>query len=230
MGTKHTPSSKTRSGSLSEVQNLLDSTRTEILLELKGIKDFLTSLDSKIRSVECTLRKVLDTQKQHDSELTKMKGDILSLKEEQSAIFDEMEERDRRKTNLILSGLPERSDGSVEERKKWDAEKVKSLFNSLSGLHHGTLASTFRIGKINSGKPRLLRVVCRDVDTKRALLQKAKDLRNMSDYKHVFINPDLTPVQQKADKLLREELKRRRASGEDVIIRRGKIVNRNLSS
>ena len=74
---------------------------------------------------------------------------------------------------------------------------------------------------------RLLRVVLRDEDDAKTILYNAKKLRDMPQHSKIFINPDLTPYQQKLNKTLRDELKRTRASGEDVIIRGGKVVPRN---
>lgn len=221
----------TRSNSISEVQNLLDSTKTEILSELRAIKDTLISLDLKIKNVEVTLTQVLDTQRRHDLEIHRLddvlKSEVLCLKEEQRNMVAELEERNRRRTNLILSNLPEKTDGSAEERKEWDAAKVQSLLESLTHFNRSAILYAHRIGKMNSVKPRLLRVVCRDLDTKSTILRKAKDLRTMPEFRSVFVNHDLTPIQQKEEKSLREELKLRKSSGENVVIRRGKIVHVN---
>ena len=178
--------------------------------------------------MEVTLSQVLDRQKRYDSEIHRLddvlKSEVLCLKEEQRNMVAELEERNRRRSNLILSGLPEKTDGSAEERREWDAVKAQSLFESLTHLNRSVILYVHRIGKINSNKPRLLRVICRDQDTKSAILRKAKDLRTMPQFRGVFVNQDLTPIQQKEEKSLREELKLRKSSGENVVIRRGKIV------
>ena len=220
---------KTRSNSLSEVQNLLDITKSEILCELRQIKEALVGLESKIKSVETTLSKVLNTQRRQDMELNSVKGDIQLLKENQANIFSELEDRERRKTNLIITGLPECTHGSVEERKRWDEQKIDALFKALTNLNCNAVDAVHRIGKMNSSLPRLMRVICRDTSTKLTLLRKAKDLRRLPEYRNVFVNPDFTPIQQKEQRLLREELKERRSSGENVIIHRGKVVTRNFS-
>lgn len=220
---------KTRSNSLSEVQNLLDVTKSEILHELRQIKEALVGLESKIKNVETTLSEVLNTQKRQDTELKIVKGDVLFLKENQEKIFSEFEDRERRRTNLIISGLPECTQGPVEERKRWDAQKVDALFKELTNLNCDAVDAVHRIGKTNSSSPRLMRVICRDTSTKLTLLRKAKDLRRLPEYRNVFVNPDYTPFQQREQRLLREELRLRKSSGENVFIHRGKIVTRNFS-
>ena len=44
-----------------------------------------------------------------------------------SSILDEVEERNRRKANLIIAGIPKQSEGTAEERKLIDREKIESL-------------------------------------------------------------------------------------------------------
>ena len=53
---------------------------------------------------------------------------------------------------------------------------------------------------------------------------EAKNLRKSEQWKGVYISPDLTPSEREEGKKLRDELKARRARGEQVIIRRGRIV------
>ena len=144
-------------------------------------------------------------------------------------IVNEVEERDRRKPNLIVSGLLEKEEGDVLERKRWDEKQVEALFQSLCQMNKDAISSVHRIGKVNLVKstPRLLKVVCRDNESKRALLRKARDLRNTANFKQVYVNPDLTPVQQEQSKRLRRELRMRRDRGEDVVISNGRVIQRN---
>jgi hypothetical protein len=60
------------------------------------------------------------------------------------------------------------------------------------------------------------------------ILKACKELKKRQEYKNVFINPDRTPLEQAIDKRLRHELKERRENGEDnLVIYRGKVINRN---
>ena len=82
-----------------------------------------------------------------------------------------------------------------------------------------------RIGKVLKDKPRLLRVKFSDNISRDAVLRRSKYLRN-SKYKDVYINKDLTPLQQTEQHALREELRRRRSRNEDVVIYDDKLVLR----
>jgi hypothetical protein len=43
---------------------------------------------------------------------------------------------------------------------------------------------------------------------------------------NVFISPDLTPTERKEQYVLRQECRARKAAGEDVIVRSGKVITR----
>lgn len=208
----------------------LTSARSELLSEMKKMQNMLLMLQSKITTFEGSLARVIETQGRQEAEIRSLKGDVLRLKEEKLEVFDEFEDRERRKPNLIISGIPEQHNGSVEERQNWDALRINSLLRDLGNFNEDIVTNTYRIGKSNSRGPRLLKVVCCNADEKRAVLLKAKELRRMEEYSRVFINSDLTPAQQVKNKALREDLKRRRGLGEDVVIQRGKIVKRGSLS
>ena len=92
----------------------------------------------------------------------------------------------------------------------------------------GDFEEVIRIGRNTSrARPRLICVKCRSLDTKTNILRNAKKLHEQPTFRGVFVNPDRTKLQQRNDKLLRDELKRRKDLGEDVMILRNKIVNRH---
>ena len=63
------------------------------------------------------------------------------------------------------------------------------------------------------------------VEDKSEILKRAKNLRNIEDFKKVFIVLDLTKKQQEIDKELRDKLKKFRSEGEQhAKIRRGKVI------
>ena len=63
------------------------------------------------------------------------------------------------------------------------------------------------------------------MDSKKEILSRAKDLKNVESFKRMFISPDLTRRQQRVDKELITELKKFREQGESTAkIKYGKIV------
>ena len=135
-------------------------------------------------------------------------------------------QRQSRQSYLIVSGLPEETSGSLEYRNEKDSDKLKSL---LAALNHNESAvlSNRRIGsRLDNSKPRLLRIQCSNREIKESILHKSKDLRKNDSFKNIYINPDLTKMERLKNKALREELRLRKNSGEDVLIHRGKVISK----
>ena len=78
----------------------------------------------------------------------------------------------------------------------------------------------------NGRTPPILKVTFSSLDLRREILRNAYKLKTYvtSSNEKLFIKPDLTRKQQEADKTLRTELRNRRANGESVTIKFGKIV------
>jgi len=143
-----------------------------------------------------------------------------------SQTADELHLRSLRASNLILFGVPEESSGTLLERKEKDSLFCATLLTEL-GLDED-FEHVQRIGKIKPGGVRPLRMKCKSVDQKYRILQSSKGIKDLPYYESVFINPDRTPMQLEEDKKLRAELKKQRLDGRDVIIFRGKVIERNM--
>lgn len=124
-------------------------------------------------------------------------------------LFLEVEDRHRRRDYLIVSGLPESSKGSVEERLESDKTALSELCCSLDLSDINPLGLK-KIGRINPNRPRLLRFKCRDLESRTALLRRCQCLRNSNKLSNTYINPDLTPLQRLQNRALRTELQRRK--------------------
>ena len=225
----HTPTQRaTRSNStpqanitLLEIKSLIEKSKQDIIETLE------TKVDKQTSMIASLLKRVDDltgANIQLERKCNLLEEKLVSLPK---STFEEIEDRDRRKMNLIISGVPGKTDGSVEERKAVDAKFVKGLLEDLSVFNDGMRFQTYRIGKPSKGGHRLLKVAFCDLAHKQDVLWKAKHLRDMPSYRHVYINPDLTFLQRQDRKLLMEELKARREAGDDVMIRNGKIVSRH---
>jgi hypothetical protein len=144
----------------------------------------------------------------------------------QEDILRETQDRYRRRKHLIVAGLPESPSGSIDDRKMYDNKKIIAIMSEI-GLPDFKPKEIMRIGKFGSQRPRLLRIKCKNVETKMSILRLAKNLRKSADFPNIYINPDLTRTQREKDKILWTELKARRQAGETVIIRRGRITDIN---
>ena len=138
-------------------------------------------------------------------------------------IIHEAEERFKRRKNLIISGAPEQTAGTVEERREKDEEYIEDMAKEM-GMERFEPENVSRIGAIRNSKPRLIRFKCSDPREKYTLLRESKKLKNVPKFQGVYVNPDLTAAQRKRDVELRRELRARREAGEKVKISQGRIV------
>ena len=137
----------------------------------------------------------------------------------------EQQEREKIKTNLIIFGIRE------EKNEKTDLEAAKKLISAELGIE-ADLVGTSRCGRENHNtgpemKPRPLKLFMRDLEGKRSLLRRAKELRQSQDEyvrKNIYINPDLTSKQQLEAKKLRESLRKQRMDHPDKNFRISKGI------
>ena len=203
---------------LHDIKEIIENSKADILDTMKKENERI------FNQLSLLIKRVDEVEKR--TALLEQRCNLETKTLDSTSILDEMKDRLRRKKGLVISGLPEPVEGSVNERKEADKIKIRSLLNDLCDQTDDSISRMHRIGRQQPDKPRLLRIVFRDEDDAKDVLYKAKELRNMPVYANIFINPDLTPSQREANKKLREEVKRRRTSGEDVIIRGNKVIPR----
>lgn len=230
MGVNTTPkylrshSNSVANTSLNDIKTLIENSKEEVKQAMK------TEID-KLSDTVLSLVKRINELNQKNEELER-KCQMLQteLKGNTSASFEELEDRNRRKANLIIAGLPEQVTGTAEERKDSDWDEVKAILKHVNEAKSNELVHIHRIGQRVGDKNRLIRVVCKDENVKHSIISNAKSLRNHGSWKNIYINPDKTKIQRREDSLLRAELRRRKENGETVFISRGKIVSKSESS
>ena len=112
-----------------------------------------------------------------------------------SVVVGAIRDAERRKKNIIITGIPECSDVS-------DAGRVSQLLsNNFHELPTVSILSTLRLGKADGGsKHRRLLVRLGSEQEALTLLRSAKSLRSAADpvvASSVFINPDLSREESK---------------------------------
>jgi hypothetical protein len=133
---------------------------------------------------------------------------------------EESLEIERRKMNLIIHGL---KDDDAEA----DVDEVIKLFeDGLKMDYSRHVDKIMRIGRrVTENKLRPLKIILKSLDSRKEILVRAKNLKEIDTYSKVFITPDLTRKQQERDKELRSQLRRIRDEGETgAKIRYGKVV------
>ena len=182
-----------------------------------------------MQSLISELVKKIDALTSHVMMLEKNKvEDLDSLVEEKvKKYMDESKDQAERERNVILHNVPESESDEVKDRIAHDFEQTKSILQHLDVPDAVIIDKPVRLGKRGSDKPRLMRVSFADKNVKKSVVSHAAKLRESSSnaFRKVYVTPDLTYQQRQANRKLREELQRRRESGESNLkISRGQIV------
>lgn len=127
-------------------------------------------------------------------------------------------ERDKRRNKLVMMGIPE-SNCEVREN-----DIVREVLDCLVGETKVEFENLGRIGR-KGDRARPVRILIVDNTCRRKLLARAKKLKDMTGKDKIYIAPDLTRKQQDEDRVLREEVRRRKQAGEQrVYISKGVVV------
>lgn len=111
--------------------------------------------------------------------------------EEVARLLDEIQDKERRKLNVVIHNLKETAGESNTERAKGDSDKFKHMIKEGLKLVVET-AKTFRVGRKDDTKPRLMVVTLTNVTDKMEILKLAALLRHTTEWSNVYISPDLT--------------------------------------
>ena len=134
-------------------------------------------------------------------------------------VAEELDNRERRKNNVIIYNLPETS---LSQDEKWFTDLCKGVFDISIKI-----TKILRLGKSVENKARPLLIVIDDLSHKEFVVSHSYYLRRHSQYKNVYISTDMTKLQREKHRKLVQELKQRREGGEkNLIIYNGGIVPR----
>ena len=150
-----------------------------------------------------------------------------------SDIVLERMEREKRKNNLIIFGVPEAGvQVKGNDRVTFDSKQIRAL-----GTVHKDLSIApkdielmYRVGKPKKDINRPLCIKFAENKVKARVLRSGKNLQWDEARKTIFVSPDLTQTQREENKKLYDELKKRRKdTKEDLMIKHGKIVKRPVN-
>ncbi len=226
----------TRSGSnpavlsLQDIRSLIESSKSEIMKMLSSEIGKLNELTSTLLS---RVDELQNSNQRLERECSQLKEEVVVLKRKNldysEEIIEEAKRRIERRNFLIVSGLPEHEIGTPNERKQKDIQMIESILGDLNaGVPNISNAS--RIGIKRGSQTRLLRFECTSNTQRTTILKTARNLKNSTQFSHIYIRPDLTPKQIEMSAALRREMKQRRANGENVWIQRGRIVSDDQTS
>ena len=191
-------------------------------------------LDSEVG----VLKKSSASQKSKNGELSKKLDNVIRKMEENEAAVEqkidektsniaqmsilEILEREKRKNQLILFNIKE-SDNEAKDRKAEDTNEVNRILESINAPSEYDMIN--RVGP-KGATPRPVKIKLKNQDDQTKILKAAKNLKGTE----IYINKDMTPLEQAEHRRLIMELKRRRGeprSNEQWVglIRHNKVIN-----
>ena len=223
----------------SEEYVLLDTISTNVMffcsICAKKVPAALASfgIDAKIESIENKVTRLCnDVNKQLELQSKKIEGKLSTLESKihtpaapsapvtdesnklLSTLINEEKEKSKRKLNLIFHNIAESTKEDGVARKQDDISCVSNILQQYLGLST-KIEKTFRLGQ-RKEKPRLLKVSVSSEQEKAMILRNCIKLHNSDNpaiINKIFIIPDLTPIEQAANKKLRDELKEKNRDG-----------------
>lgn len=209
----------------------LEKLETEIAH--KAPKEDLTKMETHIRTIETKIDKLM----------TKEEIIVQATTEAAESGLKEMENRELRKTNLVVFGVKESESPTTSIRKKEDTEKLEELLSK--GLEIDIqVKSVKRLGKFEKDdglsteerKPRPILAVLGSQQERDNVLDSFREMKKRNDGKKldkdIGMKRDMTPTERSEETKLYQQLKAKReeatASGDDNAfwVRRGnRIIN-----
>jgi len=192
----------------------------------------VVNLESKLASVDTQIATFTDSKKVEENVIKKYEEKAVAVQTAQDT--EELEEKEKRKTSLIIHGIKEPISDESDEREEDDLGVVASMLHELK-CDNATVKKVIRLGKRpesvgdHTVRPRPIKMVVESVKQKAQIIKSPKNLRmaQEGDWKNVYIHQDLTIKEREQRRMLVQELKDRKEKGEtDLILVGDRIVKR----
>lgn len=191
------------------------------------IRDQLKEVKDSIAATTKSYADVLQIQK----DAAELKGNIVKLEDKVESIkiqkpstlshnetvgpaFEEMMEREKRSTNILLFGLKESDKPNKEERIKSENIIVKDVLKQINVEVSDSEFKIHRLGKHDPEKVRPIKVI---FSTKTLAIEALRKKHKLDNTSGMYIKSDQTHLQRKFLASLVAELKRRNEEGETDI-------------
>lgn len=188
----------------------------EVLKALQNIQSELAQNKRDMKDMEENIKRDINKNIDEKFHQIEIKTNQIEQKlEAQQKTIDFLDKQMRRK-NIVFFGIPE-----IEKSYEDLLNCVLEIINKKMDLAcpKWEIETVLRLGK-NNGRIRPVVVTMSTTSRKLQLLKKKKSLESTG----IYIKEDYSPAVLQRRKELQEELKRRRLSGEKVILRHDKIV------
>ena len=212
---------------------------------LKEINNRLSDLEAKLISTESVQTIAEKCFNKADFPIIKEaeRKQTETVKKLEETLESQVEKKMRadKENNLIVFGIPEDQDLTKEDQMSADFTTISKLYDQRVQLEGGDLTQITRIGTAKANQTRPIKISFLNLQKRREILTKNKNLILLGDefdecsyedcdveetHKHIYISTDKTKKQIAEEKALREELKVKKQQNPNLVIRNGKIVEK----
>ena len=228
-----------------EIKETLNVHTTAIKETQENVVDF----EERLKTVEKVIKDNKLSEYSNEFPPLVLLSEKVKSQEQNTSKFDnaiqkqvEDKEEEARKAlkalNLIIYGIPE-NNLQEQEQMKQDFLTLKKIYEGKVDIETSYITHIMRIGKKAENKIRPIKITCTNAEIRKDILTKNQYLRieddslkmcnckmNPGKHLHVNVTTDKTKKEREEETQLLNELQTRRSSGEDLIIKRGKIINR----
>lgn len=170
--------------------------------QINDLKNLIMSLQSELKSLRAERTDGNNSSQSFDFE----------------DIIEEMNDRNSRKKNLIIFGIPEQNqDDPPQNRSISDKNEVTNLLKIVDSTFDANKLKPTRIGRYKSNHIRPIKLILETENEVVNLMKNAKSLRN-STYRKAFISLDRTPRQLNHFKSLKAQLDQMNNQGNEKFV------------
>lgn len=186
--------------------------------QFKDIKSLMTSLKTEF----CTA--LAELKNEFNDKFVALRAECLkqlasggSNNVDFEEVVGEVQERQSRKLNVIMFGLPEPSSDS--RGNATDSEEVSMVLRSVAPSLDVSTVNSHRLGRLRPGadRPRPVKIVLRSEDDVRTVIRNANKLRETPRFSRIYVSYDKTARQIELYKDVKRQLDERVAGGEKNI-------------
>ena len=178
---------------------------------MKQIEDKMERYDKELDTAKAALQRVDKKVEEISVEMKKKEEKTENMvKQGEQSVYEEMRERETRRLNVVLFGIPElnEKDATGKDKLEWDKKSCCNVFDALNlGLGDKSIKFCRRVGE-KGDKHRPLVIGFWSESERASLMREARNLEKTM-FNDISVAPDLTKIQREEEKEMKKEAERR---------------------
>ena len=221
---------------LAAKDTLIDQMNTRLAtLEVKNIDAEQVQTIAQRIIKDTDFPPLTELRKTHEKTIESLEA----IEKRQNEDREEIKRKEAAVNSLIVYGIPEGKDTDKAEQMKLDYNTIKQLYEHRVPIHTTDLLQVSRVGNHKENKIRPIKITFTDMQKRLQVLRNNKNLllygedecefdfcQDEEHHKHIYVSTDKTQQQRNEERALRDELKKRKETDADLIIRNGKIIKK----